>query len=447
MQSIKSKATRQPARRYRPLIASSLAAFLSAGIANAACTSTGTDPFICYGESEATATAATLNTLTWDSTSGVFTPKSNSETINDLRFSFNQAGNNQPSGSFDSATKIYTITSGDAATKSQFFSLNAQGESIQIGDGTTTGKLSIDFGTGDNERIFALNLGSKTGNGSNTNGFSFKGDIEVLAQNGSAITQKKSTLQATFEESMEGNITIGANGLESSAFTFEGGAKLIGDITSNGGVNKFIFLDGTGREISSITGNITAIGGHNAIEFKNSRGNAITGDISTALGSTTIRAAGELDFHGDITTRNGNVIIDADDINIVKKATPQPQGINILTENGSTRINAAAIDANIISLITKVGAGTDKLNGNDIEAQAPKSIVSVSKEVTATGGSNTITLLGAKSDILVNGPITAIGAGAKSGRNALSAEEGTITIKNLKNDATPHHHQRAQWHQ
>ena len=440
MQHTKSKITRQPARRYRPLIASSLAAFLSAGIANAACTSTGTsnDPFICYGTSETTATAATLNTLTWDSTttSGIFTPKSNSETINDLRFSFNQASNSQPSGSFDSATKIYTITSGDGADKSQFFSLNAQSESIQIGD-TGTGKLSIDFGTGDNERIFALNLGSKTGSGSNTNSLSFKGDIEVLAQNGSAITQKKSTLQATFEESMEGNITIGANGLESSAFTFEGGAKLIGNITSNGGVNKFIFLDGTGRLTSSITGNITAIGGHNAIEFKNSRSNAITGDLSTALGSTIIRAAGDLDFHGDITTRNGNTIIEAGDINIVKQTSPQTEGINILTENGSTRINAAAIDANIISLITKVGAGTDALNGNDIEAQAPKSIVSVSKEVTATGGSNTITLLGAKSDILVNGPITAIGAGAKSGRNALSAEEGTITIKNLKNDTTP----------
>ena len=438
MQPTKSKITRQPARTYRPLIASSLAVLLSAGIANAACTSTGTgsDPFICYGESEATATTATLNTLTWDSTttSGIFTPKSGSETINDLRFSFNQASNSRPSGSFDSATKIYTITSGDGASTNQFFSLNAQSESIQIGD-TGTGKLSIDFGTGDNERIFALNLGSKTGSGSNANSLSFKGDIEVLAQNGSAITQKKSTLQATFEESMRGNITIGANGLESSAFTFEGGAKLIGDITSNGGVNNFVF-QGRGRDTSSITGNITALGGNNIIDFKNPRGNTITGNLDTSLGKNHIKAAGELDFNGDITTRNGTAIIEAGDINIVKQPTPQLQGINIFTENGSTRIDAAVIDANIISLITKAGAGTDKLNGNYIEAQVGQSIVSVSKEVTAIGGGNTISLPDTGSDIIINGPITAIGAGTKSGQNTLGAEEGIIAISS-KNSATP----------
>ena len=213
-----SSASSNKSKFFKPVVASSLALFLTAGIASAQCngTATGSSAKICYGtqagqETDKTSSFTDLK-LEADSTSGIVIPKSTNGTeqaITTLAFRLNGTGTGttDPSGAFDNGT--YTITANQATSGTpteQHFILDGQGKAIQMGaDGT--GKLSVDFGDGTNDRTFTLQLGQTTGD------FAFKGNIDVVNDETSKTARTNATLTATFGKDMQGNITIGEKAL------------------------------------------------------------------------------------------------------------------------------------------------------------------------------------------------------------------------------------------
>ena len=112
--------------KRQPVVASSLALFLSAGVANAAaknCASVGastSDPKICYDFNEGNPwaddhlrPATSLSGLTWGG-GDVLTPQVNGTPINQLIFNFN-TGNRTPQGNLSGNS--YSVNFGQSDLK------------------------------------------------------------------------------------------------------------------------------------------------------------------------------------------------------------------------------------------------------------------------------------------------------------------------------------------
>ena len=452
MQSTKSKATCQPARRYRPLIASSLAVLLSAGIAGATedcMTSLGT-PTICYAYDGAAATdfATKLSDLKFIKigSMGPYRPEwavsyNTTEAIQELHFKFNAGTSSSPSiktPNFNSSTKTLTIES-DTNTSVDNIQFKMKGLKIplQMGD-RGTGKLVVDFGAGSNGRVFEL-----TADGAEQYvPYSFDGGIEIIAGDNAKFN-------ATFEKGKKGDIIIkpsptnGAN--FSSSWTFNNdGVKLDGNFDASAGENNITFTSN-----GSITGNIKAAnqGTLNTLTFKGNT-NSITGDIttdsdginqvifeesatSTITGNITAKDGlneingGTLTIHGNIKAENGLNIIGAKPGTTTQKITINKGSgtdISIAASGDRNDILADALEIEVAS-ITSADFGA-----NDI-ASTGIGNVKVANGIQATGANNSITLQGAGSTFTSNGSIKAEGQTRVTSDNDISVENGSVTIK------------------
>ena len=186
----------QSKRFFTPIVASSLALFLGAGVANAAaknCASVGAstdNPKICYDYNEGNPwapdyprEATSLSDFTWSGSGDVLTPQVNNTPINQLIFNFN-TGSRTPQGSLSGSS--YSVNFGQSDLKQ-----------IIVIDGGTKGMaiptLQVSFGTGaESRRDFHLNLSGATGE------FAFKGNIDIKAGKGDGSTSAFKN-QACFE--------------------------------------------------------------------------------------------------------------------------------------------------------------------------------------------------------------------------------------------------------
>ena len=153
---------------FKPVVASSLALFLTAGIASATCNAidtsdtSGAKNGICFDGT--TLTTTQIPNFKWENVTGatgVVSPKSDSKDINILLFQFNTGTTGSatdPSGAFSNGT--YTIKSGKEATTDHSFKLDSGTNAIKIPGATDDAKgvLEIDFGEGTNTRSFELKL-------------------------------------------------------------------------------------------------------------------------------------------------------------------------------------------------------------------------------------------------------------------------------------------------
>ncbi|RDU71899.1 hypothetical protein CQA57_07350, partial [Helicobacter anseris] len=273
--SFSSENSKDSKRFFKPLVASSLALFLTAGVASATCTSTSGAPSICYGVGS-TANAdqtVTINSgLTWNDPTGgtgLWTLKTGSGQDNPVNITIGFNNNNdEASLSQTLSSDTYSLTIGGNVTDSRkpiFVLQSSKGIDMQ------SKTLTFDFGKGGNtsktegyEKSLKLDL-----SGVNSSATALKGNLVV---NGGRAQQYygENKFEATFGGDVEGNITIQAGsggGDVRTDFTF--GGNVTGDIivkndynsTSGapngiaGGVNNFTFDGGSNKNIN-ITGSI-----------------------------------------------------------------------------------------------------------------------------------------------------------------------------------------------
>ena len=453
MQPTKSKITCQSARRYRPLIASSLAAFLSAGIASATedCMTSLGAPTICYAYDGATATdfATKLSKLEFirSGSMGPYRPEwavsyNTTETIQELHFKFNAGTSSSPSiktPNFNSNTKTLTIES-DTNTSVDNIQFKMKGLRIPLQIGNQgTGKLVVDFGAGSNGRVFEL-----TADGAEQYvPYSFDGGIEIIAGDNAKFN-------ATFEKGKKGDITIkpsSTNGASfSSSWTFNNdGAKLDGNFDASAGKNNITFTSNgsiTGNikaanqgtlntltfkgNTNSITGNITTDNdGINQAIFEESATSTITGNITAKNGLNEING-GTLIIHGNIKAENGlNIIGAKPNITTQKITIDKGSGADIsITASGDRNdILADALEIEVAS-ITSTDFGSNDITSTGVGK------VKVANGIQSTGANNSITLQGANSTFTSNGSIKAEGQNQVTADNDISVENGSVIIKN-----------------
>ena len=453
MQPTKSKATRQPARRYRPLIASSLAAFLSAGIAGATedCMIGLGTPTLCYAHDEtATDFATKLSKLEFirSGSMGPYRPEwavnyNTTETIQELHFKFNAGTSSSPSiktPNFNSNTKTLTIES-DTNTSVDNIQFKMKGLRIPLQIGNQgTGKLVVDFGAGSNGRVFEL-----TADGAEQYvPYSFDGGIEIIAGDNAKF-------DATFEKGKKGDITIkpsSTNGASfSSSWTFNNdGAKLDGNFDASAGKNSITFTNDNGSitgnikaanqgtlntltfegNTNSITGDITTDSdGINQVIFKESATSTITGNITAKNGLNEING-GTIAIHGNIKAENGLNIIGAKPNTTTQKITIDKGSgadISITASKDRNDILADALEIEVAS-ITSTDFGSNDITSTGIGK------VKVANGIQSTGANNSIVLQGANSTFTSNGSIKAEGQTRVTSDNDISVENGGVIIKN-----------------
>ena len=452
MRPTKPKITRQPACRYRPLIASSLAAFLSAGIAGATedCMTGLGGPTLCYAhDGTATDFATKLSKLEFirSGSMGPYRPEwavnyNTTETIQELHFKFNAGTSSSPSiktPNFNSGTKTLTIESDtDASVNNIQFKMKGLNIPLQIGN-QGTGKLVVDFGTGSNGRVFEL-----TADGAEQYvPYSFDGGIEIIAGDNAKF-------DATFEKGKKGDITIKSSPTDganfSSSWTFNNdGAKLDGNFDASAGKNSITFTNDNGSitgnikaanqgtlntltfegNTNSITGDITTDSdGINQVIFEESATSTITGNITAKDGLNEING-GTIAIHGNIKAENGLNIIGAKPGTTTQKITiDKGSGADIsITASGDRNdILADALEIEVAS-ITSADFGANDITSTGIGK------VKVANGIQSTGANNNITLQGANSTFTSNGSIKAEGQNQITSDNDISVENGSVTIK------------------
>lgn len=410
-------------KSFKPIVAGSLALFLAAGIANANCPTTGggSSPAICYGDNATSLTdkTSTFTDLKFEETSGsgfVIPQHDKASGGTNLLFKFNTsttAGSgtaSNPSGSFADGT--YTISSGDDDKKEQHFKLDGGQKAIQMGtDGN--GKLSVDFGAGENKRSFTLNLGQVT-----HQGFAFKGNIEVVA-GGESDNKEGSEFNATFGKDMQGNITIGENALWGSDITFTNGAKFDGSFSAESGAN-IITFEGDG----TITGGLSAK-------------KRVTGNL--------------VDFRGTTNKIDGDILAEEEGVNYIatsnsgiKPPGAQPKPNASLTIGGNVTANeggnviVVGQDLTIGGSVAAVGENQDTKpdTGNVLNAKN----ITINGGISATGKENKnqaddLNLITAKEKLTIKAKVFRDGdATAPAARNILATKGGTNTLKAKKVD-------------
>ncbi len=286
---------------FKPIIASSLALFLSTNFANAqtTCTSTANNGLsgiaVCYAETKNRDFKEFNKTSGNPAVNTLFKVEGNSYQTQskDLTLQYNMGGGAGQSPSITGSND--TITMGGNVTNQYQPTLKLQtsnGKSLKIGS-EGKGNLTINFGNASNSgmanqhaRKIILDLQGK-GNGSNNNGsnVSLEGNIIILG----GRAQKwfgENQLEATFGGDMIGNITAKAGGNyfdQTSKFTFKDNANLKGNVTTRVGTNNFEFGETTNNgNQNSITGKITSDNANNHITFK-SKG-VMNGDMEATGG-------------------------------------------------------------------------------------------------------------------------------------------------------------------
>ena len=397
--------TNQSKRFFTPIVASSLALFLSAGVANAtakSCAQGTGEVKICYDQNEGNPSAGdwirpatSLSDLTW-SGGDVLTPQAGGTSINQLIFNFN-TGTRDPQGSVNGNS--YSVNFGQNDLKQ-----------VIIVDGGTKGMavptLQVSFGTGtDSTREFHLNLSKATGD------FAFKGNIDIKAGKGWETNNgnRASAFVGDFGSNVEGNITTArANGNTGNAnghrttLTFTNDASLKGNLYTAAGITTATFENG------SITGNISVKGisglsnATNNITFKSADA-SITGDITASQEARVgIKSVNNIVFKQGGTI-NGNLRVTAGD--------------NIVSFAGTT----ATINGNITSEF-------DMLSNN---GQHHKSVTTI---VMQSSGTNTIT--GAITTKTANNTISMGGATATiTGNIDSGSRQSPIQLDNSKHQS------------
>ncbi|RDU73616.1 hypothetical protein CQA57_04760, partial [Helicobacter anseris] len=456
-------------RFFKPLVASSLALFLSANIASATCnstTSTSGAPVFCYGNDASSAAEWKVSGISWNGGAsgiggGLFLPTKDQTAITTLKINFNSATSSNPSIAFTDSNATGTITTNNnyfSIVGSEFQSSVGGGKGIQIGN-TGNGTLYVDLGS-QTGKTFVLDL-SKTQTG-NT---SFAGNITVTGGANNADLKFKETfkgniilrgyganLTATFEKEMIGNIGgIGGNG-SSSAGTltakFNNGAKLTGNIQTgraddaNDFVKNEVTFDGANNATDIVMkGNITSYGtGYANLPPDETRGNHVTFAKGSLEGNIEARgrnsrngfnevkftdASGGQKIKGDIlasgTISNAKNSVSFSGTGTVEGNVNATVGTNILTFGGTTNSITGSVSAGNGS--NTITFGTTATSSGQTKTSA---INTISKGISASGGTNTITAN--NSEITINGSIT-----NNAGTNTIKAENGNITIKKAEN--------------
>ena len=377
-----SSASSNKSKFFKPVVASSLALLLTAGIASAQCDAIDTANSkngICFDGT--LLDDSKLASFSWEGDNGVVSPKSaTTGDISTLLFQFNAgATSSDPSGSFDEAKKTYTIVSNK---DEGVFELNSGEKAIKIPSATDgkKGALEIDFGEGTKPRSFTLDLSAVT-----HNGFAFDGDIKV--KEGTA-DRTGAVFSADFGKDMIGNITIGEKALSSSDITFKDGANFDGDFSAESGENLITF-EKKADAISVITGKV---------EAKKEASNLI-------------------DFRGDNNEINGSLIAEEGGINLVE------------TSKSTSNTTPDKDDPNEQASLTIGGNITANKGGNAVVVGKD---LSVGGSVEATGEQKTTPDIGntlKAQNITINGGISATGEGTKQDDlNKITAKE-KLTIK------------------
>ena len=243
--------------------------------------------------------------MTWTTNGNVATPQANSKPVSQLTFQFNAGGGNAPQGTATTGGE-YRVTSGGIAKK-QFIVLDGGTKGIEMGkqsDGTTMGKLLVDFNQGvDARRQFHLNLSQSAGD------FSFKGNIVVIAGKGWPSGENGiSKFIGDFGKKVIGDIVVsnrsgGNQSGHQTILTFTNDAGLEGNLTTKSGTTTATFANG------NITGNVVVedtVGefskSKNIITF-NGQDNKIQGNVITAGGGFNSGLA-----HNIITFEQGGAI-------------------------------------------------------------------------------------------------------------------------------------------
>ena len=474
-------------RFFTPIVASSLALFLSAGVAAAADTlscpnsATGGDPKICYNYDAqgSTFTDAALTGLSWQAASGggnAVTPQAGGNGISNLIFRFNQGTTGQPQGTAGQGG-AYTIESGSISKQIIVLDGGTKGIEMarQIG-GMFNGKLSVNFGIGaDSHREFHLNLSKATGE------FAFKGNIVITAGKGDGkqTPTKNSTFFGEFGKNVLGSITIGNPTLTNqqllntnghrTILNFASGANLIAPeeggvknaLVTKAGITTATFTDG------NIEGKITAHGKHdnalafnfitfkgegnkiegdilastmgtwadtiaqNVIDFK--QGGLIKGNIESVGGTNTITFEGETArIEGDISVAKGGfdyakenvILMKATESNDIVGNISATKGRNEITlGEGVDNLAKSASITGDITLGTGVTAGANQVTFNAKDS-------TITGEISAASSTNTIIFQGQDTRATIMGSIKATGGG-----NDITSNAGTLAMRPKVDDA------------
>ena len=472
--SLNSLSAKNSKRFFTPIVASSLALFLSAGVANAAaqsCASGSTSadsPKICYDFDQSAwnpigtpQEAAGLTDLTWgtsktDSANAV-TPQVNQQGVSQLIFRFNE-GNDTPAGT--AANNAYTIRFGGTG-KRQILVLDGGTKGIEMANqpgsdasgNPLPGKLEVYFGKGDPNRQFHLNLSKSAGD------FSFKGNILVQVIQGNPKTdEKNSKFIADFGKDMVGDISITRTGKNNvnghkTELNFLNSANMKGNILNNAGTMTLTFENG------NMEGDVTAQSvsnfseATNRITFKN--GGRITGNVITKSinmpdankPSTTItfQQGGTIDGNIDTSSGKASITMNGDSAaitgNVVAKSNGVPKHIrantitfaadtnniggNIMADSGSNTITATDKTLTIGSA-TRASEFIEVKGG----AQAINTITAQNLNITAgnikvnmgkTGTASTSTITATETANITAGTIF-----AKFGHNIIKAKDLTL---------------------
>ena len=455
-------------RFFTPIVASSLALFLSAGIANAldcsAVGGSGTDPKICFSfdQSDRNAPdnlqeATGLNTLSWspsttDGTNAV-TPQAGGQPISQLIFGFKEGGPT-PQGSA-AAPSAYRVSFGGSGLK-QVLVLDGGTKGIEMAnqaDGTT-GKLEVYFGGAgaDPTREFHLNLANSQGE------FSFKGNILIQAGKGWPNPGAgASKFVGDFGKKVIGDITISTFPQEinqsghRTELTFSSGADLEGNLTTEAGTTTATFADG------NITGDVIAddvLGpftySTNNITFKGEN-NEIGGNVSVRtrgknkpIGKNTITFQGNGTIKGSLSTSaqvtnsiNINTITFAKDGTIGGSITADLRGTNNITGSGDMNLKGN-IAANMGGANTITMNGANNTIGGNITNNASTNTITATAgtlkigseaslaSITASGGGKATNTITAKTLELNLSNLTVTGNGNSTNTNNITAESATI---------------------
>ena len=457
-------------RLFKPLVASSLALFLSASMANAAvksCTLGAGDVKICYDQNEGNPWASDnlreatgLNDLTWSGSGDTLTPQASGTSISQLIFNFN-TGTRDPQGSVNGSS--YSVNFGQSDLK-QVIIVDGGTKSIEIPT------LQVNFGTGtDSKREFHLNLSKATGE------FSFKGNINIYAGKGDGTTSefKNAKFVGEFGKKVVGDIKItnqneGNKSNHRTNLTFANGASLEGNLTTQAGITTATFANGnitgnveTGNSTGAdpqatnniifngqdnkIGGNVTATTSkasysiaRNNITF-NGNG-AIGGDISAFMGpgSSTGKNFNKITFAKNGTIK-GNVTTDGQSFNTIKADNDtltigSSGATNIIKASGgyAAKNTISARDLTIsTSVVSEISNGnaanTNSITATNLTLSGDK--IEVSGDFSSKTNGNTFTIT-ESADIKTNT------IKATYGTNSITAKDLNLGVKTLEANGT-----------
>ena len=455
-------------RFFTPIVASSLALFLSAGVANAATKSCASaaganEPKICYEYDQNNATAAgtptdaSLTDLSWTaSASGGMTPQAGGKPLTQLVFRFNEGSSGTPTGRL-APPSIYEVTSGGVGKK-QIMVLDGGTKGIEMAnevDGTT-GKLLVIFGQGvDSRREFHLNLSQSAGE------FSFKGNIVIQAGKGwgdSGGENGNAKFIGDFGKKVIGDIVVSARSENinqsghKTELTFTNDASLEGSLTTqagtttatfeNGNITGNVKVDDARSEFSKATNTITFSGQDNRIG-----GNvtATTGNSKNSVGTNTITFQNNGTIGGNISAARGptsstgraiNTITFTKNGTIGGSLSAGGGGSNTITSTGDMNINGNIAATSGANTITMNGA-TNTIGGNITNNAGTNTITATNQKLTiGSVGSRAASLIeasggGTAKNTITAGDLTLNASVVSKIANGNSANTNSFTATNL----------------